>query len=226
MSWFSRYIRSSVGMKHTMALSGLLLALFVLQHMLSHLQVFLSADAYNSYAHSMQSLGGLLWVARAGLLFIFLVHIGAAMRLVAINRAARPVQYKRFKPAVSRFYQRTMAATGLILLGFVVFHILHYTTGTIMPEAFERTDRFGRHDAAGMMILGFQNVAMSAVYIVTMALLCMHLAHGMTSWLQSLGVNHPKYNPIIRVIGPVYGIVVFAGYVSVPIAVLAGGLTV
>lgn len=225
MSWFSRYIRSSVGMKHLMALSGLLLALFVLQHMLAHLQVFISYDQYNAYAKGFQDLGALLWVARIGLLVIFLVHVFTAVRLVMINRAARPVRYRRFKPVATRFYERAMALTGLALLAFVIYHLLHFTTGDIMPENFALQDPKGRHDVARMMVAGFQNVGVSVAYIVAMALLCAHLAHGMSSWFQSLGMNHPKYNPIIRKVGPIYGVVTFLGYISIPIAVLAGGLT-
>ena len=222
MRWLSTYLTSSLGKKQIMAVTGLLLSLFVLQHMISHLQVFRGADAYNSYAHSMQGLGPLLWIARSGLIFITLAHIVTAVSLVIHNRRARPVGYRRYRPARSRFYARVMMLTGTLLAVFVVLHILHFTTGDIFPGHYANYDREDRHDVYLNMVLSFSVWWMVVFYIAAMAFLCMHLAHGMSSWFQSLGLRHPKYVGFIRAVGPVYGVVTFLGYISVPLAILAG----
>lgn len=231
MSWFKSYVKSSVGAKHIMAVSGLILAGFVFAHMLGNLQIYLGQDKINSYAVSVQDNVLLLWGLRSVLLVAVIVHIAAAARLVALNRAARPVKYHVFRPSRSPFYARVMPWTGLILLAFIIFHLLHFTVGTIMPEAYAVQELYDpirgstRHDVYTMMILGFQNPAVAVSYIVAMALLCMHLAHGVTSFFQSLGLNHPKYNGIIRKAGPVYGLMIFIGNTSMPIAVLTGAVT-
>lgn len=230
MSWFKRYITSSVGAKHIMAVTGLILAGFVLGHMLGNLQIFLGQDAINSYALALKENLPLLWGVRLVLLVSFVVHIAAAVWLTALNKAARPVKYRVFRPSRSPFYARVMPWTGIILFAFVIYHLLHFTLGAVLPNAFAAEEVIDpvkgatRHDVYTMMVLGFQNVAVSVSYIVAMAFLCMHLAHGVTSFFQSLGLNHPKYNGIIRASGPVYALVIFLGNVSMPIAVLAGAV--
>lgn len=225
MSWLSRYLNSSLGMKQVMALTGLGLSLFALVHMLSHLQLFISLQAYNDYAAGMQSLGGLLWVARGSLLFIVLVHILTAIRLISGNRAARPQGYKKFKPQRSKLYSRgIMTLSGLLLLAFIVFHILHFTTGTVMTEAFDQhhmVNGVSQHDVSAMVITSFSNPLVAIGYVLLMGFLCLHLAHGMSSWFQSLGLNHPKYNGLISKVGPIFGVLLFVGYASIPLGVLA-----
>jgi succinate dehydrogenase / fumarate reductase cytochrome b subunit len=222
MSWIKTYLRSSIGAKHIMAVTGIGLVLFVLQHMVANLQVFLGPDRLNAYAHGLQSLGGLLWVARAGLLAITVLHVWAALRLVTLNRQARPQRYAVFRPQRTPFYARVMPQTGLIVLAFIVYHLLHFTTGTIMPGAHALQDAQGRHDVYSMVVLGFQNPLVAVSYMVAMALLCMHLAHGASSIFQTLGASHPKYNGLFQKCGPVLAAVIFVGNVSMPAAVLAG----
>ena len=230
MTWLRTYLESSVGAKHIMAITGLGLALFVLVHMLGNLQIFLGRDAINSYADSLQANQALVWTARMGLLGMVVVHIGAALRLTALNKAARPVKYQVFKPSATPFYSRVMPMSGLILFAFIVYHLLHFTTGTIMAEShdswevIDKASGVARHDVYTMVVLGFQNVAVALSYIVAMALLCMHLAHGVSSFFQSLGLNHPKYRGFIDKVGPVYALIIFVGNCSMPIAVMAGAI--
>jgi len=215
-----------------MAVTGLGLAGFVLAHLLGNLQMFGGRHMMNTYAATMQGLGPLLWVLRGGLLFIVLVHIGAGLRLIALNRQARPVKYKVFKQVRSRWYSRYMGMTGIVLLVFITFHILHFTVGAVQPEAFQLWElpsgklvtafEFGaRHDAYGMFIAGFSNPGIAGFYLLAMALLCMHLSHGVTSFLQTLGINHPKYNRLFAAVGPLYGWAIFLGNVALVAAVLA-----
>ena len=225
MSWFGKYIKSSIGAKHLMAISGLMLIGFVLIHMLGNLQMFSGQAAVNAYAVQLKSLGGLLWIARGGLILAVLVHIISAVRLVMMNSAARPVKYKMVKSDKSSFASRTMKWGGIIVVLFIAFHLIQLTLGGgggEFAENYNRLDEFGRHDVYNMTVLGFQNVIVSSAYIVAMLALCLHLSHGVTSLFQSLGLNHPKYNGMIKMAGPAIATLVLIGNCSMPIAVLAG----
>lgn len=220
MSWFGRYARSSVGAKHIMAVTGLLLFLFSIQHMIGHLQMFGGQDVYNAYAHFLQHLWEVKWPVRAGLLALLVIHIVVAIGLVARNRAARPIGYARYKPVASSAVGRAMAFTGLAVFVFLAFHILHFTVGQVQPEYFHTMDPEQRWDAYSMFVRGFQNPAIYGVYLVGMLLFAMHIGHGAVSWAQSLGWRHPKYQ-IDRWGGPI-AVFLFIGYMLPPTAVLVG----
>jgi succinate dehydrogenase / fumarate reductase, cytochrome b subunit len=220
MSWFSRYVRSSVGAKHVMAVTGLLLFLFAIVHMVGHLQMFGGRDMYNSYADFLQNLWEVKWPVRAILLGLLVTHIVVAIGLVAKNRAARPVGYAMWKPMRSTAAGRAMAWTGLALFAFLAFHILHFTIGEVQPASFHKLDGEGRFDAYGMFVAGFQNPGIFGVYAAGMVILALHLGHGAASWLQSLGLRHPKY-PFDKLGLPIAGFL-FVGYMLPPTAVLVG----
>ena len=220
MSWFGRYARSSVGAKHIMAISGLLLFLFAIAHMLGHLQMFGGREMYNTYAHFLQSLWEVKWPVRVALIGLVVIHMVVALSLVANNRAARPIGYAKYAPVRSSAVGRKMAWTGLFLLAFLAFHILHFTVGTVQPGSFHTMDPQGRYDAYSMFVVGFQNPAIYGVYFVGIALLAMHLGHGAASWAQSLGLRHPKY-PVDR-LGPILAVFLLVGYMIPPTAVLVG----
>lgn len=232
MSWVSSYVKSSVGAKHLMAITGIVLSGFVLVHMLGNLLLLAGPDAINAYAAGLRENPALLWGVRVVLLGSVVVHIASAYRLTLLNRAARPVKYVRYRTIRTHFYARTMAMSGLILLAFIVYHLLHFTLGQVQPESFAfleqaagtyaNVDAAGRPDVYSMVVTGFQNPLVSASYVVAMVLLCMHLAHGVSSLFQSLGVNHPKYDTFVRYVGPVYATVIFAGNTLIVLAVLAG----
>ena len=222
MSWFSRYIRSSIGMKQAMGITGLILLGYVVAHLIGNLQIFAGRYALNEYAVGLREFGPLLWLARAGLLAAVLIHIGAALRLVQINKAARPVRYQVFKPQTTPFYARTMTWTGLIVFAFVVYHLLHFTFGAVLHDYYALTDPQGRHDVHAMVVLGFQEIPVAVSYVVAVGLLCLHLAHGIPSLFQSLGLRHPKYTPLIITVGHWLAVLLFLGYTAIPVAVLAG----
>jgi len=220
MSWFASYVRSSVGAKHIMAITGLLLFLFTVVHMAGHLQMFGGQEMYNKYAHFLQELWEVKWPVRAGLLGLLIVHAVTAISLVSRNRAARPVGYAMYKPVVSSPVGRAMAWTGLFVFAFVAFHILHFTLGQVQPSYFHVMDPKDRWDAYSMFVHGFQSPAIYVVYLAGIGLLAMHLGHGASSWLQSLGLRHPKY-PTDR-LGSVIAVILFVGYMLPPTAVLVG----
>ena len=220
MSWFGNYLRSSIGAKHVMAVTGLLLLLFAIFHMLGHLQMFGGQDMYNAYAHFLQELWEVKWPVRAGLLALLVIHVVLAIGLVARNRAARPTGYVRYRPVTSSWVGRAMTSTGLVVFAFLVFHILHFTLGQVQPGYFHVMDPKARWDAYSMFVHGFQSPAIYAVYLVGIALLALHLGHVAASWLQSLGLRHPKY-PTDR-LGTVVAWALFVVCMVPPTAVLAG----
>jgi len=209
VSWFSRYLRSSIGAKHVMAVTGLLLLLFAIFHMLGHLQMFGGRAMYNAYAHFLQSLWEVKWPVRAGLIGLLILHVVLAIGLVAKNRAARSVSYAIYRPARSSWVGRSMALTGLVLLAFLIFHIYHFTIAPTNPG-----------DAYTGYVLAFRQPLYYAIYLVGILLLSLHLGHGASSWLQSLGWRHPKYPA--DSLGPIVSIFLFVGYMVPPTAVLAG----
>lgn len=226
MSWFEKYAKSSVGAKQVMAVTALLLVGFLIMHMIGNLQLFAGREAVNSYAAMLKGLGPLLWVARIILLMATVAHVASAIRVVKLNRAARPIAYKKVATERSSISSRSMLISGLVLAAFLIFHLVHFTLGGgPMSEAFNSVDAQGRHDVYTMTVLGFQNPGISIFYIVAMGLLCMHLSHGVTSFFQTLGINHPKYNGAIKMTGPVIAGILLVGNCSMPIAVLAKVVT-
>jgi succinate dehydrogenase / fumarate reductase, cytochrome b subunit len=221
------FFRSTLGRKYIMALTGILLFVFVVGHMLGNLQIFLGPEAINRYGSFLQNLGELLWVARIGLLVAVGLHVWAAISLSAENRAARPVAYGNYVPKGSTYASRTMLMSGLIIAAFVIYHLLHYTvtvpsinfTGTNFAELH---DEKGRHDVYRMMIIGFRQPIVSIFYVVGMVLLSLHLSHGVSSMFQSLGLKNKNWAPLIDGFAKFIAIALVVGYCSIPLAVLLG----
>jgi succinate dehydrogenase / fumarate reductase, cytochrome b subunit len=227
MSPLHKLFTSSLGRKFLMAVSGALLFGFVIGHLLGNLQIFLGADAINAYGHFLQSKPGLVWSARLGLLALVLLHIWSAITLARENRAARPVQYASWNPTVASYASRTMVMSGVIIAAFIIYHLLHFTvqteginfTGTDFKALH---DAQGRHDVYGMMVTGFGQPLVSMFYLVAMALLCLHLGHGLSAMFQSLGLKNKAYGPLIDKSATGVAWLVFLGYASIPLAVLVG----
>lgn len=206
-----------------MAITGFLLFGFVIVHMLGNLQIFIGANAINEYAELLKSKAALLWGARLGLLTITILHIVTAIQLVLRNRAARPVKYgTSTAPIGASISSRTAAISGTIILAFVIFHLLHYTVGVISPEFLLLRDSAGRHDVFAMVVQGFSNPIISLFYLVAMALLCMHLSHGVSSMFQSLGIKSGAYDSVIALVAKISAAVIFLGNCAIVISVLVG----
>ena len=202
-----------------MALTGLILTAFVFGHMVGNLQIFLGPEPINRYGHFLQSLGELLWLIRFVLLATLIVHIASAARLIVLNRRARPIAYVLDDSVQVTFAARTMPWTGMILLAFVVYHLAHFTLGTVQPELFSHHDELGRHDIYAMVVLGFQDWFVTAWYVVANALLALHLSHGVSSLFQSLGVTTPSLRwPLVDLAGPAVGTAVLIGNLAIPLA--------
>jgi succinate dehydrogenase / fumarate reductase, cytochrome b subunit len=217
-----RLWRSSLGKKYVMAITGFGLWIFVIVHMIGNLQIFLSPEKINAYAALLKSTPALLWSARAGLLFIAILHVTAAAQLVLANRRARPIGYKFKKPPASTFANRTMWISGAILLAFILFHLAHFTFGLVNPEFLRLEDSDGRHDVYGMMVRGFSNPLVSVFYIISMGLLLSHLSHGVSSLFQSLGLRSKKIFGFFDKLAKITALALFIGNSIIPLAILLG----
>ncbi len=214
---------SSIGKKVVMAVTGLLLTGFVIAHLAGNLLLFDPLQqAGNDYARWLREHPGLLWMARLGLLAVFVLHIGTGLSLARTNRAARPVAYARKRPVQSTFASRTMVQSGLLLLLFVLFHLAHFTLGWVQPAI---AQAHADHDWHRMMVLGFQNPWLSLLYLAAMVVLGLHLHHGIASLFQSVGFEHRRLTPWIHRLGPLVGIAIAVGFGILPIAVLLGVVT-
>ena len=227
MKLATRIFNSSLGKKYIMAISGLALFGFVIGHLVGNLQVFLGPESINRYGAFLQGLGELLWVARIGLLVMVLLHIWSAVKLSAENRAARPVPYANWNPTVASYASRTMLMSGLIIAAFIIYHLLHFTAQTqainLTGKDFHTLlDEKGRHDVYRMMIIGFSSVPVSVFYIIAMALLSLHLSHGVSAMFSSLGWKKRSYSPLINGFARGIAVFIFLGYSSIPIAILLG----
>ncbi|MGF1656846.1 MAG: succinate dehydrogenase cytochrome b subunit [Verrucomicrobiales bacterium] len=217
------YYQSSIGKKTVVAVTGLLLIGFVIVHLLGNLTIFLGPAALNSYADKLHSLGPVLWLFRIGLAAIFVSHIVATIQLARENRAARTPRYEHEKTVQAGRASRTMVVSGLILLSFLIFHILHFTVKVTNPEIAQfRFDLDGKDvpDVFTMVVLGFQNVWVSGFYLLSMGLLCAHLSHGFSSVFQSLGVRNKTRWPLLAVAAHALGWTLFLGNAAIVSACL------
>jgi succinate dehydrogenase / fumarate reductase cytochrome b subunit len=213
-----RFYEAAAGKKAVMAVTGVVLFGYVIGHLLGNLQIFIGPDAINSYAHFLHSHEGALWVARVGLLAAVVLHIVASVQLWILNNKARPVAYVKKDNIPASYAARTMKWSGPIIAAFVIFHVLHLTTGDIVPLQAAPADS---PDAYDNVIMGFQHPAIAIFYIIAMVLLCMHLYHGLWSMFQSLGISHPRYTPKLKKGAAILAVSIGTGYISIPIAAMA-----
>ena len=212
------FFGSTVGKKLVMAVTGITLVLFVIGHMIGNLQLYLGPEAMNHYAELLRELGhgGLIWVVRGGLLGMVLLHIWAATALTLGSWAARPQGYRRRQQwTESTYASRTMRWGGPILLIFIVYHLLHLTTGSVHGD-------FVAGDVYHNVIAGFSVWWVAGFYIFAQLVLGLHLYHGVWSMLQTLGLSHPSYNRMRKGIAILVALVIVSGNISFPVAVLTG----
>jgi succinate dehydrogenase / fumarate reductase cytochrome b subunit len=220
--WPIAFWRSTVGKKWLMAVSGIVLMLFVLVHLIGNIKLYLSKEEINLYGEALRNMPGallprtvLLWTIRLGLIAAFVVHIVAAASLTITNHRARPVKYRSKRDYVAaNFASRTMRWTGVIVLLFLLFHLADLTWGQANSE-------FVRGDPYNNLIYSLQRPAVAILYMVAMVALGIHLFHGAWSMFQSLGLNNPKYNGARRYFATGFAAVIMLGNLSFPILVQA-----
>ena len=214
--------RSSIGRKALMAVTGVALLGYVIVHMIGNLQVYQGRDALNAYAKMLKGMPTLLWSARLLLLALFVAHVYLGITLALENRAARPVGYARFQYEQAGLATRTMVLSGLVILAFVIFHLLHFTLGAVQPAYSEAQDPAGRPDVYAMVVHGFQDPVITISYVVAQLFLGLHLYHAVPSLFQSVGLKHPRFNPLIEKLGLLVSLVIVVGNVSMPLSILFG----
>jgi succinate dehydrogenase / fumarate reductase cytochrome b subunit len=215
---------SVVTAKLVMAATGIGLLGFVVGHLLGNLQIFLGQEALNSYAKFLKGMPLLLWTARLGLLAVFTVHVALAFYLKRLNRRARPQRYVIEDPVETSLASRTMLTSGLVILAFLIYHLLHFTLGVTDPQTHGLVDSAGRHDVYSMVVLSFRNVYVSTAYIAAMLMLGLHLSHATSSMLQTLGVVSQRTRRGMSRLGVVVAVVLALGNISIPLSILFGWL--
>lgn len=213
-SRLQRFLTSSIGLKLVMALTGVLLSLFVLGHMLGNLQVFQGAEAIDDYGKLLRKEPALLWTARLGLLAAVGLHIYAYFALMRKNVQARPQGYREKKLREASYASRSMTLTGPLILAFIVYHILHMTTGTV-HSSFEEGAVYHNLTTGLTGLVGL-------IYIIAMVMLSFHLWHGVWSMMVTLGLPEGRYHSLGRTFATVFTVLVTVGFIAIPLAVMTG----
>lgn len=225
MNILQALFKTSIGKKIVMAVTGLVLIGFVIGHLVGNLQIFSPPEKINAYAHFLQTLGPALWVIRGFLLLMLVLHVWVAVVLVMENNAARPKNYAEKRMLRASYASRTMRYSGVIVLFFLVYHILHFTARTTHGEDFyPQTQLYGETvpDVHSMMVLGFQDPLVSIFYLIAIALLSWHLSHGLASMFQSLGLRSRAWSGALNRFALVFSILYFLGNAAIVGAVMAG----
>lgn len=207
------FYTATIGKKVVMAVTGLILAGFVVVHMAGNLGILRGAESFNHYAELLRTSMPLLWAARAVLVAAVVLHVRAALQLYALKAKARPIAYAKTQHRGATLASRFMIWTGYALAAFLVLHLLHFTTGTIHTN-FVDGNPFHNVTSA------FANPIIALAYVVCMGFLFMHLRHGLYSLTQSIGLSHPRYVQLVKVLANVIAAAVAAGFAVVPLAVL------
>jgi succinate dehydrogenase / fumarate reductase cytochrome b subunit len=237
-----RFTGSLIGAKILMAVTGFGLVGFVVMHMVANLQIFIPWGTFdaaacagtmsdacrgeilrhpiNDYAHKLESLGALLWVARLGLLAMLGVHVWAAIKTTGVRKEARGQGYDKEHTWVASLQSRTMMLTGLVILAYLAYHLAHFTFGAVDSAAYQTFRDAG--DVYNMVIFGFKQPLVVAIYVVANALIAAHLSHAVSSIFQTVGLRTRRYAAWIDKAGPAVGAFVLAGNLAMPIGVLLG----
>ncbi len=222
MTWLGSFYGSAIGKKAVMAVSGLILFGFVFGHMVGNLKVYFGPEHFNEYARVLRTIGtplvpetSLLWIARIVLLVAVIFHIHSAYALTIMNREARPVAYRDRQFVKGTYAARTMRWGGVIILVFVIYHILHFTTGNVHPD-------FVRDDPYHNFVSGFRVWWVSAFYILANLALGLHLYHGVWAMFSSVGMTHEKWENWRRAFATTFAVLITVANISFPVSVLLG----
>lgn len=224
MGWLLRALSTSVGRKFVMAITGLLLCGFLVAHLAGNLLLYVGAQQYNEYAHALHKNEALLMVAESGLFALFIAHIVIAFQISAENRAARKVGYAMSQSKQEGRYAADgsrpdswMLATGIVVLGFLVLHLIDFK--------FEKRQEPGLYKGANGQPVQPAEKAANLLktpitrigYGIGCLFLIFHLAHGFQSAFQTLGANHPKYTPLIKLVSLLFAIAIGVGFALFPL---------
>lgn len=210
------FAASTVGKKIGMAVTGLIMAGFLVVHMTANLLAFAGPEHINAYARALRAVPELLWLARAVLLASVIIHAICAVQLTRAAHAARPIGYDRREPQIATVASRTIRWFSVLLALFIVVHLLHLTTGTLLPG-------FIHLDPYANLVLAFTGQRLMAVFYVAMMIVVgLHLYHGTWSAVRTLGLSRPRPNPFARPVATVLAVALWLGFTAVPVGVLLG----
>ncbi len=215
-------IQSSVGRKIFMAVTGVMLLAFVGVHLLGNSTVFFGAEALNAYAEKLHSLGPIVWIFRLVMLFLFVTHIIFGIQLTLENSAATPEKNVQIKRLRTGFAAQTMIVSGLVLLAFVVYHLLHFTVRVPGMGVYEMNEATQMVNVFTMVVMGFNQAFTVLLYVVGMIFLALHVSHGFQSFFQTLGLNNDRSLPVFGTISKLVSVVLLIGYISIPVLILFG----
>lgn len=207
-----------------MAITGQLMVLFVVVHLLGNSSIFVGADGINAYAKHLHDLGPLVWVFRLGMLSLISIHAIFGIQLTLENNAATPQAYAVKNQSKATLSSNNMIWTGLLICLFLVYHLLQFTV-RVTPDIVQGVDALGRFDVFTMVITSFKNGGIAAIYVGAMIVLFLHLNHGIQSFFQTMGWSTDKSLPVISALGKAVAVVFLIGYSSIPVFILTGILS-
>lgn len=216
-----RLFSDSIGRKVVMAITGLLMVLFVVGHLLGNLSIFAGPNGINAYAEHLHQLAPLVWGTRIVMGLAVVVHVILAIQVTLENQAAKPTKYAVPRYLKATFAGRTMIWTGLILGAFIVYHLLQFTI-RVTPNLVLGQDLMGRFDVFGMVVSDFRVGLIALVYVVGMVGLFLHLRHGIQSTFQTLGLSNAVLLPRYGALGKVLSGIFLVGFVAIPVAIFVG----
>ncbi len=221
---YMNLLKSSVGRKLIMSVTGFGMIAFVAMHLLGNTTIYHGPDGINAYAKALHRITSLVWAFRLTMFTLFSVHVLYGIQLYLENWAAKPQGYAVNGNLQTTFAGRNMIWTGLFIGAFVIYHLLHFTFQVTNPDIASRShlDALGRPDVFTMAVLSFQNFFISLVYISAMCALGLHLSHSIQSLFQTIGLNGEKSFPAIRKVGTLVAIIIFIGFAAIPVVILAG----
>ncbi|MBL4576375.1 MAG: succinate dehydrogenase cytochrome b subunit [Opitutaceae bacterium] len=226
MNIVTALLKTSIGKKIIMALTGAVLIGFIIGHLVGNLQIFSDPEKINAYAHFLQGLGPALWLIRLFLLLCVGLHIWMAVLLWCENKKARSQSYTASHTIQASYASRTMKYSGFIVLAFILYHLAHFTVKATNPEYNEMmwtlADGTVVPDVHLMMVAGFSSLTVSLFYLISVGLLSFHLSHGFQSMFQSVGLRTETWGRALKVISIVLSLAYFAGNAVIPLSVLTG----
>ena len=219
-----RLFSDSIGRKAVMAVSGLLMVLFVVGHMLGNLTIFAGPNGINAYAQHLHELAPLVWGTRIVMGVAVLLHLVLSIQITLENSAAKPDRYAVQNSLRATFASKNMIWSGVIIAAFVGYHLLHFTF-RITPNLALGEDAMGRFDVYNMVVTALQGTVTALVYVVAMVSLFLHLSHGIQSSFQTLGLSNAKLLPRLGLAGTVVSGIFLVGFGAIPVAILLARIT-
>jgi succinate dehydrogenase / fumarate reductase cytochrome b subunit len=216
-----RLLSDSIGRKVVMAITGLLMVLFVVGHLLGNLSIYAGPDGINTYAAKLHSMPVVVWITRIVMGIAVLFHIIISIQITLENNKANPTKYAVDRSLRATFASKNMIWTGVVIGLFIGYHLLHFTVRSL-PGVVLLQDVLGRFDVYSMVSDAFSRGGIAILYVVAMVGLFLHLSHGIQSTFQSLGLNNPKTMPGFTTGGKLLSVLFLVGYGSIPVLFLVG----